>query len=115
MIDDAAPAEYQKQVDSYFKAMSIPLIRGRTFEPSDWTSKNKVAVIDELFAKKRFPNGDAVGGHVTFGDPGLGGDWEIVGVARDAKYNSPRESAQRMVYLPIAQLAGVPLLRAANR
>ena len=58
----ATPHAFARTADAdYFKAMGIPLLRGRWFEQSDWTSPNKVAVIDELFARKRFPNGDAVG------------------------------------------------------
>jgi predicted permease len=90
----------------YLETVGTPLLRGRTIGPEDETDTVQVVVVNETFARRFFPNGDAVGGHVTFGDPGLGGDWEIVGVAKDAKYNSPRESAQRMVYLPMAQLSG---------
>jgi predicted permease len=90
----------------YLETVGTPLLRGRALGLEDKTGSVLVVVVNETFARRFFPNDDAVGGHVTFGDPGLGGDWEIVGVARDAKYNSPREGAQRMVYLPIAQLAG---------
>jgi predicted permease len=84
---DASPHAFQRVVDDgYFKAMSIPLIQGRTFETSDWTSKNKVAVIDELFAKKRFPNGDAVGHVLNFDRPGVTDrEYTIVGVVGTVK------------------------------
>ncbi len=58
----ASPHAYVRTVDAgYFKAMGIPLLRGRTFSSSDWNRKGKVAVVDALFAQKRFPNGDALG------------------------------------------------------
>jgi ABC-type lipoprotein release transport system permease subunit len=40
-------------------------------------------------------------------DPSVDGEREIVGVVGDAKYNSPRETPQRMIYLPVLQLTGV--------
>jgi predicted permease len=90
----------------YLETVGTPLLRGRALGPEDKAGAAQAVVVNETFAARFFPDGDAVGEHVTFGDPGLGGDWEIVGVAKDAKYNSPRETAQRMVYLPLAQLSG---------
>ena len=97
---DASPHAFQRIVDdSYFKAMSIPLIQGRTFEPSDWTSPNKVAVIDELFAKKRFPNGDAVGHILDFNRPGVTDQrYTIVGVVGTVKIGDLGETVSQETY-----------------
>ncbi|MDQ3996013.1 MAG: ABC transporter permease, partial [Gemmatimonadota bacterium] len=61
----------------YFKAMRIPLLRGRTFEPTDNKPGARVAIIDEQLAKQYFaPGDDPVGKKITQGgDPGT-----IIGV-----------------------------------
>jgi len=63
-------------------------------------------VINQSVANRFFPRGNAIGQSVTFSEPDLTGDWEIVGVVKDAKYMSPRESPQRMVYLSTLQMSG---------
>jgi predicted permease len=103
---DATPHAFERTVDEdYFKAMGIPLIQGRTFEPSDWTSANKVAVVDELFAKKRFPNGDAVGHILDLDRPGVTGQqYTIVGVVGTTKNGDLGETiSQETFYLDYGQ------------
>jgi ABC-type lipoprotein release transport system permease subunit len=63
-------------------------------------------VVNQTFANDYFPHGDAIGRSFTIRDPGVPGTWQIVGVVRDAKYSSPREGPQRMIYLPLVQIAG---------
>jgi len=50
----------------YFRAMEIPLIAGRFFNEDDTAEKPGVVIIDERFAKRFWPRGDAVGKHVWF-------------------------------------------------
>ncbi len=63
-------------------------------------------MINQFVANHYFPHGDAVGHAMKFDEPDLNGDWEIIGVAKNAKYNSPRETESAMVYLSTAQLSG---------
>jgi ABC-type antimicrobial peptide transport system permease subunit len=63
-------------------------------------------VVNQMMADHFFPRGDALGHQFSIADPAVTGSWQIVGVVRDTKYNSPREKAQRMIYLPLAQLTG---------
>jgi predicted permease len=103
---DASPHAFERTVDEdYFKAMGIPLIQGRTFEISDWSSANKVAVVDELFAKKRFPNGDAVGHILDLDRPGVTGQqYTIVGVVGTTKNGDLGETvSQETFYLDYGQ------------
>ncbi len=54
--------------ESYFRTMGIPLIRGRMFgEQDDWNSTN-VTVISESLARQRWPNQDAIGQVIEFGN-----------------------------------------------
>jgi len=88
--------------------MGIPLLRGRTFTREDWTSKNQVAIVDELFAHKRFPNGDAVGQILDFDRPGVTGkQYTIVGVVGTVKNSDLAEQAeQETFYLDFGQSPG---------
>ncbi len=89
---------------SYFETLGIPLLRGRTIGPEDTATSLKVAVVNQSAADYFYPHGDAIGHSFTVADPAVKGAFEIVGIVRDAKYNSPREKPQRMTYLPVMQL-----------
>ena len=93
----------------YFAAIALPFVAGRDFTARDEKNAPKVCIVNQAFAKKYFPNGDAVGRHIgQGGDPGTKTDIEIVGVVRDAKYQNMRESIHRQVFLPVAQLPVQP-------
>lgn len=64
----------------YLKAMRIPLLAGRFFTESDTENSKPVVVVDEVLAKKYFPNGDAVGKFIDQGDATHTFSFEIVGV-----------------------------------
>ena len=75
----------------YFRALGIPLRRGRDFTAGDDASKPLVAVIDEMAARTLFPNQDPIGKRIgKLGAPPEKPKWfEIVGVVRDVVYNRP--------------------------
>jgi macrolide transport system ATP-binding/permease protein len=86
----------------YFRAMGIPVIKGRAFEARDDEKSPRVVVVNETFARRLFPGEDAVGKRIAFrGDEG---PWvEIVGVAGDGKYWTIGEAPELFVYSPLAQ------------
>ena len=90
----------------FFDTMSIPVVQGRAIEPTDTASSVKAAVMNQSAAQHFFPNGDAIGHTFTVDDPSVKGDWQIVGVVRDAKYHNPRDKPERMTYLNVMQLTG---------
>jgi predicted permease len=90
----------------YFETAGIPVLLGRPIGPQDTTTSSKVVVVNQAFANEYFPGGNAIGRSFTIADPRVPGTWQIVGVARDAKYSSAREEQQRMIYLPLVQIAG---------
>lgn len=81
--------------EDYFKAMGIPLLRGRVFTRADWEAAAPVAVIDEMFERKHFPNGDALSHRLNMGSPSKPDFYTIVGVVGTTKYtdlaSAPRE------------------------
>jgi predicted permease len=87
---------------NFFEVMGIPMVKGRGFTDRDTSTATKVAVINETGVRKYFPNEDPIG--KRFG-PTVenSGQLEIVGVLRDAKYNSVREPAPPTMYVPYTQ------------
>jgi predicted permease len=90
--------------DQYFATLGLPLLVGRTFNEQDKEGAPLVAVINETMAKRFFPGVSPVGHRFGIGnDPSHGGDIEIVGVAKDAKYVTLSEPSQMAAYFPWSQ------------
>jgi putative ABC transport system permease protein len=79
-------AEYRLASAGYFRAMGIPLLRGRFFDGSDTSDRTHAAVISRSLAETRWPGQDPVGRLVQYG--GMDGDlrpFVIVGVVGDVR------------------------------
>jgi predicted permease len=82
---ETPPAPSWNSVDSgYFRAMGIPLLRGRTFVDGDTPERAKVAVIDEYLSRKYWPHGDPIGARIWKG-PSSKAVCTIVGVVGSVK------------------------------
>ena len=91
---------------SFFEVMEIPLLQGRGFTRRDADPAPKVVVINEAAAKKYFPGENPLG--QRFGSSvEEAGQLEIVGIVRDAKYNSVRDPAPPTMYVPYLQSRAV--------
>lgn len=89
----------------FFETLRTPVLIGRAIGPQDTDAAPKVAVISESFGREFFPGQNPVGKRFNFGSPDQF-DFEIVGVAGDAKYNNLRERPPRMVFVPLLQTTG---------
>jgi putative ABC transport system permease protein len=106
----------------YFKAMNIPLLRGRMFTDRDnrahlagkdlskLTEDERegaavnVIIIDEEFAKRYWPNEDAVGKRIRWGSDADAPKLEVVGVVGRVKMESLNQNSDRVQgYLPYLQ------------
>ena len=86
----------------YFKTMEMPLVSGRGFTERDNQTAPKVVIINETAARKYFPNENPLG--LRFGQSvEQSGQIEIVGVLRDAKYDSVRDDIPPTMYVPHLQ------------
>jgi predicted permease len=100
--DDNPTAFYNIVDPSYFTTMRIPLLRGRLLTEQDTDKTPMVAVINEAMAKKLWPNQDALG--KRFSAKGMSGPFiEVVGIARQGKYNDPVDETTLFYYQPMAQ------------
>jgi predicted permease len=87
----------------YLQTMGIPLVRGRGFDDSLREDSPKVAVINETAARRIWPNEDAIGKRFKFFRDT---EWtQVVGVARDSKYNTLGEDPLPYMYVPLVQNA----------
>lgn len=93
------------QVDSispeYLTTMHIPILRGHGFDSSVREDSPKMAIVNETAAKRFWTNDDPIGKRFKF----FGADeWiQVIGVARDSKYNSLGEDPSPYMYLSLLQ------------
>jgi len=78
----------------YFDAMGMPILLGRGFGPQDTPGSPRVAVVNESFARQVLPGVSPLGKHFYLASHA---DVEVIGVARDARYESVREN-QRLAW-----------------
>jgi putative ABC transport system permease protein len=83
----------------WFEAMRISLVDGRDFRPED--ADPDVAIVSEMFAKRYFNGENAVGKWFEKTEPGgKPHRFEVVGVARDARYRDIRGPLLAVFYVP---------------
>src|SRR5258707_15568856 len=87
----------------YFETLGTRLLRGRVIEERDGPGGLNVAVINETFARRFFSNEDPIGQHFGMTDLSHSGDYEIVGIVEDAKYQDTRGPAYATFFLPLLQ------------
>jgi putative ABC transport system permease protein len=99
---DEPSTNYYSVSPGYFKAIGIPLLRGRLFTERDRKDTTRVVIINETMAKRFFPGEDPIGKriHVTMG-PVL--YREIVGIVGDVKHDGLEEQTGAQTYEPYAQ------------
>jgi len=85
----------------FFETLGIPLLQGRDFSEQDGEGAPQVVIINETMARRFWPNQDAIGKRFKF----FGEEFyrEVVGVARDTKYNGLTEANTPFIYVPLLQ------------
>ena len=89
----------------FFKVMGTPLVRGRFFDARDKDGVQPVAIVNETFARRFFPNEDPLGRRFIYGDPSPDNDqWlTIVGVVGDMKRTDFNSEVRPETFYPHAQ------------
>jgi putative ABC transport system permease protein len=89
----------------YFKAMGIPLLRGRYFTEADNEKAQLAVIVNKEFAEHYWPHQDPIGKRMRTGTQKTNTPWmTVVGEVADAKLNSPDTDAAEQFYQPVAQL-----------
>jgi predicted permease len=102
--EDNNGSSWDRVSPHFFETVGQPVVRGRGFTEQDTATSRMVAVVNQAFVKKFFPKEDPIGRHFGTFDQKYAGDYEIVGVVADAKYNNPRDEYRPMYFRPITQL-----------
>jgi putative ABC transport system permease protein len=100
--DNRAYANYRATTPGYFRALGIPLLRGRPFTARDTRNAPPVVIINEAFARTIFPSDDPLGKQIaiTYGDQ----PWrEIVGVVGDVTHFGLDTAPRSEMYVPQLQ------------
>ena len=104
--------EWRGITPGYLEALKVPIRRGRAFAASDAKAGVRVAIINETFAKRFFPDEDPIGKRVEIGRwkgnwlaPGFasGGAAEIVGVVADVREMRLDRDPKRTLFVPLDQ------------
>jgi putative ABC transport system permease protein len=101
-------AQFNTVTADYFKAMRVPLLKGRWFTERDDKNAPAVAIVTEAFAKQFFPGEDAIGKRITpdgSAEPGKPPVREIVGVVGDMHLVSLKIPPKPQIYVPYPQFA----------
>ncbi len=88
----------------YFRTLGTPILLGRDFNDRDTLTSLKVMIINERAARQFFPNASPLGKTIALDvKPGVKDNYQVIGVVKDAKYQSLREAAPRTGYLVSSQ------------
>ena len=86
----------------YFRALKVPLLRGRLFADADSQNSQPVVILNQAAAARYFPGEDAVGKVVR-----LVGNRTVVGVVGDIRHDGPESGWRTQAFVPLAQESSV--------
>ena len=87
----------------FLDSIGVPMVRGRGFTAQDTATSPQVAVVNQTFVKRFFPNQDPIGQHFGIDDGKYSASFEIVGVFADFKMNNPRDEVRPVYLRPLTQ------------
>jgi predicted permease len=100
---DQCGSTWDRVSTHFLDSVGVPMVRGRGFTEQDTATSPQVAVVNQAFVKKFFPNQDPVGQHFGIDFPQYSGSFQIVGVFADFKMNNPRDPVRPVYLRPISQ------------
>jgi predicted permease len=99
--EDVPSAFYENISPGYFSAMAIPILAGRDFADSDAQKSAGVVIVNETLAQQFWPGENPIGKRLHSGNSSV---LEVVGVAKNGKYQSLGEIPGLIVYYPLEQV-----------
>jgi predicted permease len=97
--EERPTVEYNEVGPDYFATMGIPLVSGREFTRADDERAALVSIVNETMAAQYWRGSNSIGERVQVKDRWM----QVVGVAKDSKYRSVRETARPFFYVPRRQ------------
>jgi len=97
-------ARYHTASPDYFRAVGIPLVRGRFFDERDKKDSQRTLIINDVMARRYWPGEDVIGKRITFDDNPKESDWfTVVGVVGDVKDKPESAAAEPAFWWPLMQ------------
>ena len=100
------PVEERAVTPDYFRAMGVPVLKGRAFTDQDVKGKPGVIIINDTMARQYWPDEDPIGQVVTVGvsvSENEPEEWQIVGIVGSVKHFSMDTEPVAEMYVPHAQ------------
>ena len=98
-------AAHSEVIGDFFKAMGIPLLRGRFFTDDDNANSQLVVIVNQEFAEHYWPNQNPIGKRMHIGNPKSRAPWmTVVGEVADVKVYGPDTGVTAEFYEPMAQV-----------
>jgi ABC-type antimicrobial peptide transport system permease subunit len=94
-------AQFYSITGDYFRALSVPILRGRAFSELDSENSQKVVIINEKAARQFLGEKNPIGESIVVGDEGV--PREIVGVVGDVRQRGLSKKTEPQFYLPYLQ------------
>jgi macrolide transport system ATP-binding/permease protein len=101
--DEKVHATYNIVAADYFKTLGLPLLQGREFDPVEISSASapRVAIVDEILAKRLWPKQAALGQRIRFDEKE--DTMEVVGMVPSVRDNMNDKALNPHVYVPFGQ------------
>lgn len=110
--DDGYDDDFRRVNQDYFKAMRIPLLRGRNFTDQEVQQSAKILIVSDLLVRRVFPNEDPIGKRLimSFGNQ----PFEIIGVVGDVRHRALESQPRPMMYMPHCDRSMNAVIRTQN-
>jgi putative ABC transport system permease protein len=105
LVVDDVPATWTYISEGFFKTMSIPIARGRSFTAADCPEAPPVVIVSQSMARRLWPGENPIGRRFKYDVPGYEAkDWlTVVGVAGDTARDGPETQPAPVIYYPVRQ------------
>jgi predicted permease len=93
----------------YFRALGVPLLRGRDFSSVDSAKTAPTVIVNEAFVRRYWPGQDALGKQIFQHGPNGGIATEVVGVVKSTNNRALTDSPRAALYFPLTQKSDLAL------
>jgi predicted permease len=104
-LSEKSAASWDRVSGGYFETIGQTVLRGRGITDADTETTENVAVVNEAFVRRFFPNEDPLDKRFGIDLPAYARTFRVVGVVRDARYSRPKEPPRPMFFVALAQTA----------
>ena len=104
-LSEQPVTQYRMTGPNYFRTMNIPMVSGRDFENRDTMHSQPVAIINDSFARRFWPDAGPVGAHIKIDDNNRGPrEVAIIGVVGDVRHTGLHNDPSPEIYVTISQM-----------